>query len=94
MSRKLKLVDVSTFYGITAEMMDDQSERRGTYDHTAYLVYSLWQFVLTGGTEPKERNAEIARALSNHGFRLDDDEIRAILPQIKRDYFDTFTLPD
>ncbi len=94
MSRKLKLVDVSTFYGITAEMMDDQSERRGTYDHTAYLVYSLWQFVLTGGAEPKERNAEIARALSNHGFRLDDGAIRAILPQIKRDYFDTFTLPD
>ncbi len=94
MMRTLKIRDIETFYGITPEMRDDESQTDEQYNHTAFLVHSRWEFTLTEGSEPAQHTEEIARDILGSGSLSRPKRIRAILPQIKHDYFDTFTLPD
>lgn len=91
MSRKLEVSDIGTFYDINPEM---GFVELAIHDHTAFSVYLTWQVILTDGAELEGRSELIARDLCGLSNHPNPDEIRAILPRIKRDYFDTFTLPD
>lgn len=89
----LGIEHLDEFYGITQnKIVRSSTPGRDQYDHPAYLIHSLWIFILSQGRQPKAEINTIYREFSQ--FRLDPDQILHILPRIERDYFGLFTLPD
>lgn len=92
MHELLTIREIRNFYSMNSGAQFIEGDLEG---NSATIQY-IWERVLNENTTAEDREQvnrlfEGARSLTNviGSFRL-----RTILPQIKRDYFDTFTLPD
>ena len=81
----LTIEDVRDFYGISRQMIDN-ADHAG-YNHDAYIILGLWEFVLTNGNVPTRDNSSVARS-------FDSPRNPQRLPRaIHRRHLATFSLP-
>jgi hypothetical protein len=80
--------DIRDFFGITPEMINADARDSEVYDHSAYILDGLWQFVLSGGQEPQNAREQFGRGLDQFGMR----GTRNLLSELKRDFFSSFEI--
>ncbi|MGY6568507.1 MAG: KAP family P-loop NTPase fold protein [Salinarimonas sp.] len=84
---RLELAAIDDFYGFSEEMFSDRAKDSGKYNHKAYVVRGLWQFVLSGGEASVEDHDQFTKAFGYFGTRKDD-----VLADLQRDFFSTFEI--
>lgn len=83
----LSIKDVERFYGITDSMIDREA-RSEQYDHVAFIIRGLWQFVITRGAEPAQENNDFSRQFGSFGLR----DASSFLLKIHHEYFEMFEI--
>lgn len=61
----LTVAEVKKFYGIRDETLNE--EDRSNYNHPAWIVSGLWEYVITNGLRPEKDRNEFSRAFGNWG---------------------------
>lgn len=64
LSNNLSLHEVHDFYGIKPQMLEREDN---DYNHRAYLISGLWEYIISGGTGPVNDQKEFAKAFSQFG---------------------------
>lgn len=64
LSNNLSLHEVHDFYGIEPQMLEREDN---DYNHRAYLISGLWEYLISGGTGPEKDQKEFAKAFSQFG---------------------------
>lgn len=64
LSDTLSLNEVHEFYGIEPQMLEGEDD---AYNHQAYMISGLWEYIISKGIGPAKDQKEFARAFSQFG---------------------------
>lgn len=87
-SGKITLSEIWDAYGITAGY-DEQTADEG-YDHTEAIVSGLWEFILSGGTQPENGKEELSWLIDQYGRR----QPHSVLSNVIADYLSEFSISE
>lgn len=65
LSGTLTTEDVRQFYGIKPEMLNEEDQ--ANYNHRAWVIYALWEHVITNGAKPEKDRRHFSKAFDSFG---------------------------
>lgn len=84
--KAVAISEIREFYDISDAQIDDKNQNNGKYNHAAYLLVSVWEFLLSD--DNTEFHPTISRAFN--GFTSRPSEVD--VDRFAKGHFDTFSL--
>jgi hypothetical protein len=88
--KRASLEELNSFFGITKEMIVRDPQNPSQYNHRAYILNGLWQFIFSNGKEPKEDASKFSQSFDSFGLR----DNSTIVTDIERDFFGLFEVAE
>lgn len=83
----ISIESVDKFYGIEPGMLD-RGGNRDNYNHYAYIIRGVWQFIVSGGVLPEADKSQFAGLFDAFG----SVNTKKVISDIDRDFFGVFEL--